>query len=158
MSNTIILTDKVTNVINPKNEAAKLARFEKAKLKKELAEKLKNIELPIIEKLSGKKLSELQSAKIGLNKAHKNEIGGFNFILGQIKKHGQPFITLLNSKHLLNISMDDIQLLTSKQLSIFMSDKERERNNLTNLFTMWQISTLIGRYFISLKVSKVATK
>ena len=54
--------------------------------------------------------------------------------------------------------MDDIQLLTSKELSIFMSDKERERNNITNLFTMWQISTLIGRYFISLKVSKVATK
>ena len=155
MQNTIKKTDKV---INTKNEAAKLARFEKAKLKKELAEKLKTIEMPIAEKVSGKKLSELQSAKIGLNKAHKNEIGGFNFILGQIKKHGQPFITLLNSKHLLNISMADIQLLTSKDLSIFMSDKERERNNITNLFTMWQISTLIGRYYISLKPTKVSAK
>ncbi len=150
-------TEKV-QVINTKNEAAKLERFEAAKLKKELAEKLKNIELPIIEKLSGKKLSELQSAKIGLNKAHKNEIGGFNFILGQIKKHGQPFITLLNTKHLLNISMDDIQLLTASQLSTCMTEKERVKNNVTNLFTMWQISTLIGRYFISLKVAKVTAK
>ena len=65
MQNTIKKTDKV---INTKNEAAKLARFEKAKLKKELAEKLKTIEMPIAEKVSGKKLSELQSAKIGLNK------------------------------------------------------------------------------------------
>lgn len=137
------------------SSADKLHRYNKAMSKKETA---KVPEISISENVTGKKLSELQSAKIGLNKAHKNEIGGFNFILGQIKKHGQPFITLLNSKHLLNISMNDIQLLTSKDLSVFMSDKERERNNTTNLFTMWQISTLIGRYYISLKPTKVSAK
>jgi len=157
MTNATKSTDKV-QVINTKKESAKLARFEAAKQKKELAEKLKNIELPISENVTGKKLSELQSAKIGLNKAHKDEIGGFNFILGQIKKYGQPFITLLNSKYLLNISMDDIQLLTASNLSVFMKDKERERNNIKNSFTMWQISTLIGRYYISLKPTKVSAK
>jgi len=146
-------TDKV-QVIN--NEAAKLQRYEAAKLKKEAIKETTEIIVP--ENVSGKKLSELQSAKIGLNKAYKTEIGGFNFILSQIKKHGQPFITLLNSKHLLNISMEDIQLLNSKDLSVFMSDKERERHNKTNLFTMWQISTLIGRYYISLKPTKVSAK
>ena len=155
---TINTKNNKVKVIN--NEAAKLQRYEAAKLKKEATKETKKeiTEIIVPEKTTGKKLSELQSAKIGLNKAHKNEIGGFNFILGQIKKHGQPFITLLNSKHLLNISMADIQLLTSKELSIFMSDKERERNNITNLFTMWQISTLIGRYYISLKPTKVSAK
>ena len=91
------------------------------------------------------------AAKIQLNVNYKKEIGGFNYILGMVKKYGADYLALLNAKHLTNFSMDDIQNLKAAELSPFMSDKERIRANATNRFTMWQISTLINRYLLANK-------
>jgi len=91
------------------------------------------------------------AAKIKLNVNYKKEIGGFNYILSMVKKYGADYLALLNAKYLTSFSMGNIQNLKAADLSPFMTDKERIRNNATNTFTMWQISTLINRYLLANK-------
>ena len=108
----------------------------------------------IPENMTGKKLETLQAKKIGLNKAYKEKIGGFNFILGLIKEHGEGFLQVLNKKYILNITMEDIQILKAADLSPFMTEKQRAKYNVSNLFTMWLIASLIGLYFKSKATNK----
>jgi hypothetical protein len=99
-----------------------------------------------------KQLSALQVAKIGGNNLHKNYVGGFNFILQSFKDRGQIFLNLLNEKHSLSITMEQVSQLKAADLCNLMTDKEKARQVKNgNLWNFWQVETLISRY---LKASK----
>jgi len=97
-----------------------------------------------------KQLSALQVAKIGANNLHKNYVGGFNFILQSFKDRGQIFLNLLNEKHSLSITMEQVSQLKAADLCKLMTDKETARQAKNgNLWGFWQVETLIARYFKS---------
>jgi hypothetical protein len=99
-----------------------------------------------------RELSALQISKISANKLHKSFIGGFRFILDSFKDRGTTYLKELNAKHELSATMEQIMTLKPSDLCALMTEKEKERQAKNgNLWSFWQVETLIARY---LKASK----
>jgi hypothetical protein len=90
----------------------------------------------LAENVKGKDLLKL---KLEANNLNKQELNSLSFCLNQFKKHGIEMIKGFN-----NISMDE---LTPKNLTAFLTDKEKERQILNNnKFTFYLIENLVIRY------------
>jgi hypothetical protein len=88
------------------------------------------------ENVKGKDLLKL---KLEANKLNKDELNSLSFCLNQFKKHGVEMVKGFN-----NISMDE---LTPKNLTAFLTDKEKERQSINNnKFTFHLIENLVIRY------------
>jgi hypothetical protein len=88
------------------------------------------------ENVKGKDLIKL---KLDANNLNKQELNSLSFCLNQFKKHGVEMIKGFN-----NISMEE---LTPKNLTAFLTDKEKERQILNNnKFTFYLIENLVIRY------------
>ena len=99
-----------------------------------------------------RELSTLQVAKISANKLHKSYVGGFRFILDSFKDRGTTYLKELNSKHELTATMEQITALKPIDLCKLMTEKETERQAKNgNLWSFWQVETLIARYLKSIK-------
>ena len=106
--------------------------------------------LVIAENVTGKKLGKLMSAKVDANKANKAELATLSFNLAQFKKHALPFVTELNIKNKLNISLDECVNIRPSQFVSFLTESEKirlEKNN--NMFSFWLVESLISRYFVA---------
>jgi hypothetical protein len=90
----------------------------------------------LAENVKGKDLMKL---KLEANKLNKDELNSLSFCLNQFKKHGVEMVKGFN-----NISMDE---LTPKNLTAFLTDKEKERQSINNnKFTFHLIENLVIRY------------
>jgi hypothetical protein len=90
----------------------------------------------LAENVKGKDLIKL---KLDANNLNKAELNSLSFCLNQFKKHGIDMVKGFN-----NISMDE---LTPKNLTAFLTEKEKERQNLNgNKFTFYLIENLVIRY------------
>lgn len=99
-----------------------------------------------------RQLSSLQVSKITANKVHKNYIGGFNFILNSFKERANIFLNELNQKNETSFTMAQLMELKPQNLCSLMTEKEKERQAKNgNLWSFWQVETLISRY---IKASK----
>jgi hypothetical protein len=88
------------------------------------------------ENVKGKDLIKL---KLDANNLNKQELNSLSFCLNQFKKHGVEMIKGFN-----NISMEE---LTPKNLTAFLTDKEKERQILNNnKFTFYLVENLVIRY------------
>ena len=115
-------TTKQNNKVNKVNNVTKIEILNKVTF---LAENVK-----------GKDLIKLKLEANNLNKA---ELNSLSFCLNQFKKHGIEMINGFN-----NISMDE---LNPKNLTQFLTDKEKERQILNNnKFTFYLIENLVIRY------------
>lgn len=110
-----------------------------------------NVKGKDIEKVK-RQLSSLQVSKITANKVHKNYIGGFNFILTSFKERANIFLNELNQKNETSFTMAQLMELKPQNLCSLMTEKEKERQAKNgNLWSFWQVETLISRY---IKASK----
>jgi hypothetical protein len=90
----------------------------------------------LAENVKGKDLMKL---KLEANNLNKQELNSLSFCLNQFKKHGIEMIKGFN-----NISIDE---LTPKNLTAFLTDKEKERQSINNnKFTFYLIENLVIRY------------
>lgn len=94
-------------------------------------------------------MPNIVKSKIEANLNHKKMIGGFNFILSSIKSNAKDYIKELHDKYEnIIVSVEDIEKLQAKDLSIFLTDKDKERQkNNGNLWGFWQVLTLVNRYY-----------
>ena len=77
--------------------------------------------------------------KLEANNLNKAELNSLSFCLNQFKKHGIEMIKGFN-----NISIDE---LNPKNLTAFLTEKEKERQILNNnKFTFYLIENLVIRY------------
>ncbi len=119
-------TTKQNNKVNKVNNVAK----------KESKIEILNKVTFLAENVKGKDLIKLKLEANNLNKA---ELNSLSFCLNQFKKHGIEMINGFN-----NISMDE---LNPKNLTQFLTDKEKERQILNNnKFTFYLIENLVIRY------------
>lgn len=129
-----------TKLVNAKNSMAI-----------EVIEVASNVKGKDIEKAK-RQLSALQVSKISANKVHKTYVGGFNFILNSFKDRASIYLKELNDKNETKFTMSQLMELKPKDLCSLMTDKEKERQAKNgNLWSFWQVETLISRY---IKASK----
>ena len=103
--------------------------------------------LIVASNVTGKKLS-LQKSRIATNAAHKLELSTLTFCLGQIKKHGAKYIAEINQKFGIKVTLRDIEYLNPVDLTVFMSDKDKQRQSLNgNKWGVWMITGLIAKKF-----------
>lgn len=99
-----------------------------------------------------RQLSTLQVSKITANKVHKTYVGGFRFILDSFKDRANIYLKELNEKNETSFSMAQLMELKPQNLCSLMTEKEKERQAKNgNLWSFWQVETLISRY---IKASK----
>lgn len=140
-----------------KNAPKKAAKLET--LKTTLVNTKKGMSVNVASNVKGKdiekakrQLSALQVSKISANKLHKNYVGGFKFILDSFKERASVFLKELNAKNETSFSMSQLMQLTPQSLCSLMTEKEKERQAKNgNLWSFWQVETLISRY---IKASK----
>jgi hypothetical protein len=138
---------------------APIKATKKATLKTVIANTEKGMAIKVAGNVKGKdiekakrELSALQISKISANKLHKSFVGGFRFILDSFKDRGATYLKELNAKHELSAKMEQIMALKPSDLCALMTEKEKERQTKNgNLWSFWQVETLIARY---LKASK----
>lgn len=138
---------------------APIKATKKATLKTIIANTDKGMAIKVASNVKGKdiekakrELSALQISKISANKLHKVYVGGFRFILDSFKDRGTTYLKELNAKHELSASMEQVMNLKPSDLCALMTEKEKERQAKNgNLWSFWQVETLIARY---LKASK----
>ena len=119
-----------TKQSNKVNKVSNVAKKETSKIE------ILNKVTFLAENVKGKDLIKL---KLEANNLNKQELNSLSFCLNQFKKHGAEMIKGFN-----NISMDE---LTPKNLTTFLTDKEKERQILNNnKFTFYLIENLVIRY------------
>jgi hypothetical protein len=121
-------------------------------------------------KVSGKKLSQLLSAKSQSNKDYKSSEGSISKMLKNVAEYGSAYITELNKKHGTNITPEFIlsNVNQGKEgIELFLNfANEKEKAQATKkaeklgkqspVFTFWAALSFVGRYCEANKVK--ATK
>lgn len=119
-------------------------------------------------KVSGKKLSQLLSAKSQSNKDYKSSEGSISKMLKNVAEYGSAYITELNKKHGTKINAEFILNCVNQGkdgLDIFLKfANEKEKTQATKkaenlgkqspVFTFWAALSFVGRYCEANKVKQ----
>jgi hypothetical protein len=120
-------------------------------------------------KVSGKKLSQMISAKIQSNKDYKSSEGSISKMLKNVADFGTSYITELNKKHGTNINAQFILDCVNNGkdgINIFLQYVTEKENKEANkraeklgkqspVYTFWVALSLIGRYCEANKVKQI---